>query len=458
MYKKVQKSVLHPYGICVQDQSIERPFICFVTPAGSERDLNGYLSNLESFLCLRKDENIRLGIDVSDVEFDLYALGHNEEKLTNEILSRIDSLDVLEAKKKIRYCNFMSFCDGNRTLSRILLTIYNGLLEKGFTEEETMDIMSQISILQVVDNGKFSCGTVNTIHVRQDMENRKWLKEEMVPNSENFSKVYQLRDRENRNLLLIDAFGEEALTPDREHAFTGDYAKYPVINSLISICLITSLDSSLTGKELDLNSYQEGIDFVLGEAFQYEQEQEKKLEEFTKKELEEFSQYMMNKVKEYIEKKYSIKKQSEEIINQKIMDEKEIKKKAWALSVDYLSTINNCYEKILAYQDKPLNEKSLIVYNNENQEMYNYEIVRMYFNEFKEQIQVIVDMINFSFSENASLEIRKELVVWKKNILNTIKNMSMEKNFTDLLQKCGISMDELKIYEEIEEEIGKGYL
>ena len=113
MYKKVGKTFNSPYGII--DKAIKdfnRPFIFFAVPLGNKKDINGYLSSLVYLLRLRKGKEINIGLDVSDVPFDLYASSSADIDSFVDALNKIEGKDISVYKRLFRNINFVSFCNG----------------------------------------------------------------------------------------------------------------------------------------------------------------------------------------------------------------------------------------------------------------------------------------------------------------------------------------------------------
>ena len=272
MYKKVGKSINTPYGIEETNiSSISRPMVLFSVPFSNKKSINGYLSNLLYLLRLRNSKGLNLGLDVSDVPFDIYS----EIKFEPDTLSRFfvdaNKNDKESLMRLFRNINIVSYCDGNNRILPVIDNIHEQLRSNGFNEQDIGELMSQISVLQVVDNlgeegETFPYVTTNTVHIRQDVENPYWIEEDMDVKDGEFSKASVKRVKKNKQLLLVEEFGEGALEIGEEHTFSKDYLKFPVMNALMSICLIKSIGISLNGEKISLNYYKETIDYILTKA------------------------------------------------------------------------------------------------------------------------------------------------------------------------------------------------
>ena len=97
-------------------------------------------------------------------------------------------------------------------------------------------------------------------------KNPYWIEEDMDVKDGEFSKASVKRVKKNKQLLLVEEFGEGALEIGEEHTFSKDYLKFPVMNALMSICLIKSIGISLNGEKISLNYYKETIDYILTKA------------------------------------------------------------------------------------------------------------------------------------------------------------------------------------------------
>ena len=175
---------------------------------------------------------------------------------------------------------------------------------------------------------------------------------------------YQKNVNRNKNVVIFDSFGEDSLTIDKEHSFTHDYLLFPVSNALMSICLVESIRSSLNGTTLNLDTYKEGLDYVLTKAHEYELKINKDLDSLTKQELEEFSEYMMSVMTEYVKEKFNISEIDLEEVNKKVKKEKAIKDVAFELAIDYENRIREITNKILKYKDRDIEEMDTVYIGN----------------------------------------------------------------------------------------------
>lgn len=450
MYKKVGKTFNSPYGII--DKAIKdfnRPFIFFAVPLGNKKDINGYLSSLVYLLRLRKGKEINIGLDVSDVPFDLYASSSADIDSFVDALNKIEGKDISVYKRLFRNINFVSFCNGSHDLLSIIKALHNQLLEKRFNEVEIKKIMSQISVLQVVDNlninGKrIPYVTTNTVHIKQDVENRKWFKEDTKSEEGSFSKVFVKNVAKNKRVIVEESFGEGALQFGCDHDYTFHYLLFPVMNSLMSICLVNSVYSSLKGEEIDLDYYSKGIDFVLDKAREYELSKGKKLDDYTTRELEEFSNYMINIMTEYVKEKFAINKINEDEIQRRIKEEESVREIATSLSDYYIRRVRDKISDILEYKDVSLDDLAEMKLGNAGRVKLPARVIisTMYKALISYVDEIIKEIDKVDFDSPKDEEIRFKLIEWKKNYIRNIYDMLNSEELIELLNKCDLEIQD----------------
>ena len=442
MYKKVKRSFNDPYGI--KDDLIKdfnRPFVFFCVPSGSVKGINGYLNSLIYMLRLRKGENINAGLDISEVPFDLYCSSKKETDVFIQIIDKVDINDLEALTKIIRNINFVSYCDGNNKLLPIIESIHNKLLEKGLSEEVVNNLMKQISVLQIVDNlgydgDDFPYVTTISIHNRHDVENSRWLEEDLESKEGQFSKAFVKRLTANKEVVVVEPFGEGSLQVDNEHSYTDDYLRSPVINALMSVCLVESISSSLQGRQISLTYFKDGIDYILKTAHEYEIKIGKDLDSLTKEDLDKFNQYMMEIMTKYVKDKFKIKKSNFEKI---IEEEKVLKNNALVLAYDYKSDIKSVVDRILLFNDKNVEEVCTEYIGNNKYTLPIKSIVSIYYDKLIQSVKNnIQDINNIIFKGLENEEMNIQLVEWKKDKINEIYQLLDN----ELLRKCGLNIEE----------------
>lgn len=446
MYKKVKKSVQYPYGIDkFASININRPFIYFSVPFGNDRGINGYLKRLLYLLRIRDGENINSGLEIDSVPFNLYCSSKINLDDFLPLLDLIDKNNFDMALKILRNINFVSYCDGNQKLLNVILKIHDYLKNKGFKENEIEKLMSQISVLQIVDNlnynnDTFPYVTTNTLHIRQDDANPEWLNDKSKSKEGQFSKSVIKEVSNNKRVIIIDSFGEGALKFGEDHIFSKHYLSFPVINSLMSICLILSIESSLKNKEISLDYYQKGIDYILTKAHEYEIKYSKDLNTMSKEDIIEFSNYMMDIITDYLKNEFNIQDIDRNSINKALKEEKILKDNAGDLSRDYIGSIESDIKRILKYKDKDLDDMDKMLLGNHEIDYKIKDIIVVYYRNLMKNVKDTINIItNITISDE---ELNAQLVSWKKNKIKQIQNLINDKNLTELLKKCDIEVIE----------------
>lgn len=455
MYKKVVKSIKNPYGIEKTNiGDLSRPIIIFSNTSSNKRDLNGYLSNLLYLLRLRNSKGLNLGLDVSDVPFDIYYENIFESDTLSRFFVNANKNDKEYLMRLFRNINIISYCSGNNEVLPIIVNISEQLKNNGFSERDIRSLMSQISVLQVVDNlgddGKsFPYVTTNTVHIKQDDANPYWIEEDMDVEEGKFSKASVKKIRNNKQLLLVEQFGEGALNFGKDHNFSKDYLGFPVMNALMSICLIKSIGSSLNGEKISLNYYKEAIDYILTKAHEYEKSLGKDLESLTKEEVNKFKDYMMELVTKYVKEKFNIKDLDTSIIKERVAREEKIKEIAESVtSVDRgTNVIEGSINKILEYIDVDLDEKRVSVTGNcfWNSSVRDI-IVSLYFNLINSVNKLVGEIENINFKSEVSEELKIELMEWKKDQICRIYSLLDNEELKELLEKCNLRIPDNKSF------------
>ena len=458
MYQKVRKSVECPFGIKrIYDIDLDKPFVFFSTSLADTKNNNGFLNRTLDFLGFYNKNDINLGLDIENVPFNIYAEGFLiDEKIIKEIEKRLKNSSFEELSRLFRNFNFVSFCLGNENLYEFLVKLRKMLLKNNLTEEEVNTLMSKITVTQIVDNSKLNTIPgliVNTIHIIQDKENPSFNDIEINPNEGEFSRVMQEKRTPSNNLILVDTFGEGSLRDrfeHREHSFSLDYARFPVINSLISVIINTALYSSLNNTSIDIDSFQEGIRFVLHEAYLYEKKLNKDLNLLTKEELAEFNIFIYNKVMDYLKKKYNLEPPSIEEIELHRIDDEYLRNNRVMYSgefhgdiIDDLRKLQGQYYEIFRFKDKDPNEIVEYLSDLGNIKVKVKEPVCKFVDSQYEKLKTIgvtiIDKINkIEIPDNISIILKQEIVNWKKEKYQSIKDIIFDERLKEYLQRNGI--------------------
>ena len=156
MYQKVKKSVKYPFGLKKTNEiDLDRPFIFFSTSLADIKNNNGFLKRILKLLGFYEKNEINLGLDISDVPFNVYAEGFMiPDTIINLIEKKVQTSSMEDLLKLFRNFNFISYCLGNDNLYSFLSKLREMLLKNNLSEEEVTTLMSKISVIQVVDNSK----------------------------------------------------------------------------------------------------------------------------------------------------------------------------------------------------------------------------------------------------------------------------------------------------------------
>jgi len=446
MYRKVAKTFENPYGLEKIDNKLNNfllPCIIGMIPYTTNiRTINGYLSKISNLLGLRNSSQINCGYNVSEVPFSL-LINEKDDNLEDLVLSIISSNDKEQAKKIVRNLNIFSYCAGHSETLDFINNLYNGLIQKGYDEEDTKEILSQIFVLQIVDNLydknvgyiSFPYVTSLTFHNIHDSENFKWINSKgLFQTNDKFSKIDIVSDSNNNAIILYNSFGEGSLSQtNNEHTFTNDYFKAPVFNTLISISLINAIYSSYSNEKLDLNLLMTNFNEILEKAKEFELKN-KNLDEFTKEDLDKFNEYMFKFVIDYIKNKfgfYEIDDKKVELDNERIVKINEFLKMNKYPEYPFEDEIKNINHRINIivnyYQNYDSNDTITIEINdNYGKRKINYiasDLIKEELNNLLKKLKVLVDGLNkLTISDECSYEIKKELEEYKSNTLKNILN------------------------------------
>ena len=450
MYKKIEKTTKNPYGIKkVKIDSIERPIVLFSATGDKVMDINGYLNRLIYLLRLRKGENVNIGLDVSEVPFDLYGSSSLdlEADVLIDAIKGVDNKDIEKAKRLFRNINFVSYCSGNDYLLPVIESIHDQLVRNGFSGKDIEEVMSQISVLQVVDNlgldgDTFPYVTTNTIHIKQDDNNCNWLEEDIENKEGQFSKAFVKKVNKNKEIIIFDSFGESGLECGYEHQFDKHYLLFPVVNALMSICLVESLRSSLKGIGINLDYYQDGLNYILTKAHEYEIKLGKDLDALTNEELNTFSEYMMNIMTDYVREMFNINDIDYKKIEKKVRRENTLKEITYDLSFDYDTTIISIINDILSYKDRDMDEIDMWVIANIRIQKPVRNIISFLYEDLIDDVKKKIQRINnINFSNNNDEELDLQLVNWKKESIKAIYELLDNEELKTILRRADVDFE-----------------
>lgn len=456
MYKKKQKDYENIYGIeKTEKYDIDRPMVVMLMPsANSAHTANGYLSTMMSLLRFRKKEQVNLGFEISNVQFNVY-IDDSVDNLKSTIMSLLKPNDIAGCKERLRKFNIYSYCAKNEDIKELFDDLHKYLLDLNYTKEEANEILSQIFSMQIVQNYGANVKGATTIifHIIQDMENLTWQNARDKFKPEKFDKIFNLNVDGRKKLILYDAFGEGTLGKEnREHLYKLDYFGAPVLNSIISLCMIESVASSLNQTELNMEIFQEDIKFIIECAYKYEQSLEKNIDDLTQEELIEFSKYMFEKTDKYIIEKYNVIVDCNSASFNFKMEE--LQKKIYLRN-----------EEVFSYDKKSLNSKlnnilSLMKYRPEEEIDDKYtmdfhsniklntkksakEIVQILYENYVDMVKNLIDRFNnIYYPADTPLEIINKVEEHKSREIEYLYNLLSSPELNECLKYFNIAIIE----------------
>lgn len=333
MLKRVQKSFENTDGLSKYNECLtNKPCLLGMIPLGdpihevSIKEFKGYINLFMYLLQIRGYDAIDSNYDINDVPFDL--LLYTDEDAENDEIDKIISNsipvnNIAEAKKKMRNINIISYCNGNYRTSHILKKLFVRLLDKGYSDEETKQILSQVFVLQIVDNYRSSFDTISeipyativTVHDIFDLQNTDYYEEEEELNKKNqtmfdMNPFVHLEKHDNSDRRIIyKSFGKGSLAQRKDtHLFNVDYAKAPIINYIISLYLIKALHMSLEHIEINNNiSLQDKIESITQKALSFIKQKNKNYDKFTENDLRELNEFLIHDIQAEFKKNIPVK-------------------------------------------------------------------------------------------------------------------------------------------------------
>ena len=437
MLKKTEVSLDNNYGIeKIDSLPYNKPIILGIVPGGNRQAMNGYLNSFMYLLQIRKSPNVNSDYDIANIPFDI-LISENQDKIDEQINNLIPSNDINSAKHLMRNINIISYCAGSYDTSRYLKGIFSLLMKKGYTEKETKEILSQIFVLQVVDNytenmnfSSIPYASVVTVHDVFDMENETYKYEEENESTfihNPFVKI--LKNEQNDRYVLYKSFGDGSLfQTQEEHRFDHDYIHAPILNILMGIYLIKAISMSLNGIFINNNlSITHELNYILAKTQQFVMKKNKDFANFTKEELGELDTYLMNEIKTIFKDNISIdtlSKEEQDYLNER----EEILRKLRTLDIDYaLEDITTIINIIYSYYDNYSdNDIVYSVYNNSGVKT-DFKKQRAIQNKIKilfDNINKLLEILNnIDLTNGISIKVQKDLNNEIKGILNKINTL-----------------------------------
>ena len=452
MLKKTRNTFNNPYGIVNEDSILTiKPIILGIMPYTNTKGLNGYLNNILYLLQVRRYPETDSDYDILDLPFDILIKEENDE-IDTTILSIIPNNDLALAKKIMRNINIISYCDGNTKTGIYIKKIHDGLIKKGYSEEDTKEILKQIFVLQIVDNyyenresRDIPYATVVTIQDIYDLENPKHYYENRKYNFFRDNPFIHLKQRNNFDrLILYQSFGEGSLAEtEAEHMFKENYIHAPILNSVMSLYLIRLIYMSLNNITIEDNlSIKSELDILLMEANSYIYLKNKDYNKFSKADLNDLNEYLMNKIriifKNYIKVK-NLSNNEELYLNQKDYAIRNLSKLNNNLDINYeIIKIIKLTDEIMRYNDNY--DEDDIVYieytNDGNIEHKKASAINKKVSILMQKTDNLINQLSsLIMPEHITSEIQEEIYIYINNTLKQIKNLVYNDKMQTIINK-----------------------
>jgi hypothetical protein len=450
MLKKTSKSFKNYYG-CEQviNPDFTKPILIGVFPEDQNiSSLNGYMNKLIYLLQIRYTGSVDSDYDIKDMPFDILVRQEKDDIVT-PILNLIPENDIHKAKEIIGNINIVSYCAGHDDTAKIIECLYQGLLKKNYTEEESQEIMKQVFVLQVVDNyhnnhelSMFPYVTSIIIHNIHDYENPSYADEEYDENS-----VFKFKNEDSCLLGLYRSFGQGSLSTKigSEHDFTYDYIYAPVLNAIMGMILINALTLSKNKQPKDLDAMITNSDVILKEAEMYIEKKGKPLDDYTKEDLEELSNYLMIVVQKWfkvnIEPKLLPQQEKTELASHDNLINEFTILNRYELNYSYiLENIKNTIDKIIKfYYEYDKDTISVNIGGNAvlMKEYTKKEYTKRMINDLKKLItELIKKLKSWKLPENMSTEQQSEYNQSIIYILNIVKSYLDNNQLKEIINDC----------------------
>lgn len=417
MLKKTEKSFDNIYGIKKIDDNylFNRPCLLTFPPSiGNVTAPNGYLNNLLYILRMRTSK-FDGDYSIDDVPFDIFAY-ESKEKVSDKIINIIPTNDVEKAKKVLHNINIFSYCNGNNRAATVINRIYSYLKKSDYTEDDIKDIMSQVFVIQTVDNYSDNDEIIPIPYVTgvviQDIYDSGNLNHVEDFNSDNpFISTMTI---DKTKYYLYKSFGENSLyETGRDHIFKNDYIDAPIVNSVIALNIIKAISSSLNNTpRSEITIYNE-LKEIINKSQDYIGK--RNIEDLTKDEKNEMNNILFNYVKKTFIDNIDVKKLSDN--EKKNLDEKE--KAIQDLKVsDILNRYNIIVNEIDEIIDLYLNHSYGEVIDNVSVGSNVINVTREYsinlkLKSLEEKIYFLNDII---VPDNLSSKIKNEFIEFLKSL------------------------------------------
>lgn len=452
MLKKTGKSLKNKYGFeNYSDNFPERACVLGMFPSPCNlRIYNGYMSLFMYLLQIRKFDLVDSDYDIVDVPFDL-LIHTDDENLDITILNSIPSNNIYEANRIMRNINIISYCNGNFDTADILNNLYRGLLNKGYSEDEVKEIISQIFVLQIVDNYRDEKGntaipyaTVVTVHDIFDLENTNYSDDTLKQTLFEENPFIHLQSHDNNDRYVIyKSFGADSLAERHGvHRFTDDYAKAPIINYIMSLYLIKALHMSIEHIMINNNfSLRQEVGEVIQKAMEFCSSRKKKYDDFTKEDLEALNEYLMHEIQTEFkrnipvrvlteEEKTTLNEQDKDLtaffdVNRYLNLNEELKR--ITDKVNFIYQLNDNYgSDEIAFRENT--NSGVIEYKKDSAIIMHVDLLASMFNEFVRKITGIVIPENIKFQNRQEIDnyLKRMLDLAKKSVLSDKLNQILD--------------------------------
>lgn len=445
MIKKIDKTLKNIYGLEEIKTIEDKPCLLTVFPlATNPRTINGYFNQI-LYLLQIKSSNVDSNYAIKNMPFDILTYTDKDEDIG--IINQIPENNIEKAKIIMRNLNILSYCDGNRKTAKILYSIYDKLKEKKYNEEEIKDIMSEIFVIQIIDNYYEKTKTTPlpfaTTYVVQDIydyENNSHIDD--FDRKKNF---IDIKSNEKTKYILYKSFGENSLSQEeREHEFKNDYIKAPIINAVISICITKALQASMEKTSIKEISINDDIEKIISKAEEYIKQKNKIADELNKDEMEELNKIIYKDMQEYIVKKLKIETLTNEEniymsdLNKTITEFMKINpginiEYQYNICTKYIDEIHEIYSK---YQKGEIIGKEKIGNLYEETEITREIAIENKFEKLNSNIEYLYSQINcIKYPDTISSRMRKEMSEYIELTLKKIKERINNEKFQMIINE-----------------------
>ena len=479
MKKKVERSFNNKYGVIDtnDDYLFDKPCVIGVFPGVMDSQYtfsySGYFNQLMYLLQIRSTKidassyQVKSDYSINDLPFDL-LIAVKDEDIGASIINAIKEKEFDDIKHVMRNINFVSFCNGNKTTADFIYKIRNYLIERNFTDEEINEILSEIDVVQIVDNyseiekivvdekevqvKRFKPIPYTTTTIVQDIHDNQNLTH--IKNFELDKPFVNSKNNNGARYHLTRSFWKNSIY-DREgdHFFKDDYIQAPVVNTILSLNIIKAVSSSInkiSAKDINIsdelnkiieisNNFLTQIGKDIISLYNSNDSSNNKL---TKEEKEELNNYLFGYIRKVFKENIPVKELTEEKINYFSERDKAIN----YIYSKYLELISE-YDRVIEMIDK-IKE----YYNNYSfNEMFEIKIFNDdYFDTRENLIKILIDFIerfveNFNnidlnYSDSPSSIIKDELKEYLGLYIISIR----EKMNDPLMKKI---IEEIKLYQ-----------